>query len=64
VQGRNIVIGSGNDLFGAEDFEAPVLNAFEGLGAGDLVDEMFVNVKYGRSSVNSFDDVPVPDLLK
>jgi hypothetical protein len=58
------VVCCGNDLSGTEDFEAPVVDAFEGLGAGDLVDEVFVDVEYGGAALNAFDDVPVPDLFE
>jgi hypothetical protein len=64
IEGRDVMVGGGYDALGAEERESSVLEAFEGLGAGNLVDEMFVDIQYGGAAVNGLDDVPVPDLFK
>jgi hypothetical protein len=64
IQGRDVVVRGGYDLRRPEDFDAAFFEAFEGLRAGDFVDEMFVDVKHGRAAVDGFDDMPVPDFFK
>ena len=64
VDGGNVVVGGGYDLLRAEDFQSAVFQSFECLGAGDLVDKMFVDVEDGGAAVDGFDDVAVPDLFK
>jgi len=40
------VVGGGYDLRGAEYFQPSFFDAFECLRAGDLMDEMLVDIQY------------------
>jgi len=64
VDGGDVMVGGGDYLLGAQYCQASFLQAFEGLGAGDLVNKMFVYVQDGRPAFNGLDDVLVPDLFK
>ena len=57
VERRNIVIGGGDDLFGAEYFQAAFLKPFECLRAGDFMNKMFIDIQYRRAVVDGFNDM-------
>ena len=61
---RYVVVGSCCGAAGVEDAYAALTEAFEGLGAGNFVNEVAVD-EYGiRITRHTFDDVAVPDLFK
>ena len=62
VRGRGMVRG-GDGALGMTDGQAAPAQPFEGLRAGDLVDEVEVDADDRRSTWFSEDDVVVPDLL-
>ena len=63
VGGRRIVVGGGDDGADAPDLPAALAQSFEGLGAGDLVDQVAVYVQDGSTVILAMDDVFVPDLV-
>ena len=64
VESRDVVIGGGDDLFWAENFDAAFFETFKSLRAGDLVDEVFIYIYNGRAAVDGSHDVTVPDLFE
>lgn len=64
VDGRDVMVGGGDDAVGAEDFDSALFESFESLGAGDFVDEMFVYIQDRGSAFYGADDVAVPDLFE
>jgi hypothetical protein len=64
VERGYVMVRGGYDLFRPEHFQSTFFEAFEGLRAGDLVDEMPVDIEDGGPAVDSFDDVTVPDLFE
>ena len=63
VRGRDVVVLGGDGEVGAADGAAGQAEAVEGLGRGDLVDEVQVDVEQVGLAVGGADDVVVPDLL-
>jgi hypothetical protein len=64
IDGGHIMVGGGDDLVRPENFDTASLQAFESLGAGDLMDKMPVDIEYGGAALDRADDVAVPDLFK
>jgi len=62
--GRDVVVHGREGQFGAANFAAGHAQSFEGLRAGDLVDEVAVDVEQDRSVIEGFDDVAVPEFFK
>ena len=44
VDGGDVMVGGGDDLSGAEDLYSSLFESLEGLGAGDFVNEMPVDI--------------------
>ena len=63
ASGGCVVIRSGNDGTDAPNFASGLANAFESLGAGDLVHQMAVYVQDGSAVFFGVDDVFVPNLV-
>ena len=64
VDSGDVVIGCSDDLSGAEDLYSSLFESLEGLGAGDFVNKMLVDVQDRGAAFYSADDVAVPDLFK
>ena len=62
-RGRHVVVDDGQRLFRMPDLAAGQAQAFEGLRAGHLVDEMAVDVEQAGAVVLAVDDVVVEDLV-
>ena len=62
-RGGGAVVRGGDGLVRATHLRAPVAEPGEGLGAGDLMDEVEVDGEDGRGTRVLRDDVLVPDLL-
>ena len=64
-QGRGRVVQGGEGPVRTADLQPPRLDLGEGLGAGDLVDQMQVDIEHARR-LGRFrrDDVGVPDLVE
>ena len=60
----DVVVDGGDGAIGAADFAIGEAEAFEGLGAGDLVDEVEVDVEDGRLVGGFGDEVLVPDFFE
>ena len=63
VLGGDVVVLGGHGEVGAADAAAGQAEAVEGLGAGDLVHEVEVDVEQVGLAGGLADDVAVPDLL-
>jgi hypothetical protein len=63
-RGRRVVVGDGDGGVGPAHGAAGHAQAFEGLRAGHLVDEVTVDVDHAGAVVLAMDDVVVPDLLE
>jgi len=64
IQGRNIVIGDGVGFFGTQKAQLSVSQTLKGLGAGNFVAIMPVDVQLGRPVGHSSDYVPVPYFIE
>ena len=64
IDGGDIVVGGGNDLYRTEDFDTTPLQSFEGLRTRDLMNKMAVDIEHGGPAFDGSDDVTVPDLFK
>ena len=62
-RGRHVVVDDGQRLLGVADLAAGHAQAFEGLRAGHLVDEVAVDVEQAGAVVLAVDDVVVADLV-
>ncbi|MNL48398.1 hypothetical protein D3C87_1712570 [compost metagenome] len=62
VQRRDVVIGHGQGLGGSVNAHAALTQPLEGLGAGDLVDQVEVDVHQHVAVAEICDHVPVVDL--
>ena len=58
-----IVVCSGHDRADAPHFAASLAQAFKGLGAGDFVHQVTVDVQDGSAVFFSVDDVFVPNFV-
>jgi len=61
--GGGVVVGSRHDGADAPDFPAGLAQTLKGLGAGDFVHQMAVDVEDGGAVFFGVDDVFVPDLV-
>ena len=61
--GRQVVIGHGQSQFRAADGAPGQPQGFEGLGAGDLVNQMPVDEQQAGAIIAAFHHVGVPDLF-
>ncbi|MHC3927196.1 hypothetical protein ACMZ4W_02302 [Brevundimonas naejangsanensis] len=64
VQGRNIVVGHGQGLVWRMNANAALTQALEGLGAGDFVDQMEVDIHQHVAAAEVGDLVPVVYLVQ
>ena len=64
VAGRHVVVGHRQGRVGAADRAAGQPQALEGLRAGDLVDQVAVDVEEAGAVGLRIDEMGVPDLLK
>ncbi len=61
--GRQIVVGNGQRQVGAAHFASRQPQRFEGLGTGDLVHQMAVDIEDARAIVAALDHMGVPDFF-
>jgi len=61
--GGRVVVCGGNDGADAPDFSPSLTQTFKGLGTGDFVDQVTVNVQDGCAVFFSVDDVFVPNFV-
>ena len=64
IGGRDVVVGCGHRPLGPADLAAGQSQPFKGLRAGDLVDQLQVDVENRLFAGFRVDDVVVPDLLE
>ncbi len=62
-RGGHVVVGHGDGLAGRADLPARQAQPLEGLGAGDLMDEMPVDVEQRGAVLGLVDEMGVPDLV-
>ena len=62
--GGDVVVDGGDVAVGAAELAAGEAEAFEGLRAGDLVDELEVDVEDGGLAGGLGDDVVLPDFFE
>jgi hypothetical protein len=58
------MVGSGKGLLRPENPDASVMKAIEGLGAGDLVNIVLINIQYIRTIFDMLHHMTIPDLIK
>lgn len=58
------MVHRGLGVIGPTDFQSSIAQSLKGLGRGDLMDEMEVDIEDGRATGLMEDDMLVPDLFE
>ena len=64
IRGRNVMVGRGHGPLGPAHFATGQSQTFESLGAGDLVNQMEIDIQNRRLPCLGSDDVGVPNFVE